>query len=88
MISTNSSSFIDQKLKVIYYSSLKPKPIVKIKIAPRKYFPKHFKEIDKLIKKGYKINKAVMEVAEKYNFKYEGFYKQYNKYLNGKIKLK
>ncbi len=51
-----------------------------IKIAPLKYSEKHFKEVDKLVQKGYKQTDALDEVCGKYKFtSREGFGKQYRK---------
>ncbi|HTY10505.1 MAG TPA: hypothetical protein VMF88_05490 [Bacteroidota bacterium] len=58
-----------------------------VRIAKQKYTKKHFQEVDRLIKKGYKTEKAYQEVADKYTFSsWEGFGKQYQKrYLDKKI---
>ncbi len=58
-----------------------------IRIAKHKYNQKHFKEIERLIKKGYKTEKAYQDTADKYGFEsWEGLGKMYQKrYLDKKI---
>ena len=58
-----------------------------IRIAKQKYTKKHFQEIERLIKKGYKNEKAYQEIADKYKFlSWEGLGKQYQKrHLDKKI---
>jgi hypothetical protein len=50
---------------------------VKIIIVREKYTLKHFREVDRLIQRGYKKESAYQEVAEKHNFVWENFARQY-----------
>jgi hypothetical protein len=59
-----------------------------IRVAPIKYTEWHFNEVDERISYGMYISKACEEVAEKYGFSFEGFYRQYrDRHLNEKGKL-
>jgi hypothetical protein len=60
-----------------------------IRVAPLKYLARHFEEVDKYIRKGYKQTAALDEVARKYEFNREGFEKQYrNRWLNRKRSIR
>lgn len=48
-----------------------------IKVGPVKYFARHFREVERLRRKGYKAEAALEEVADKYGFPFHGFKQQY-----------
>jgi hypothetical protein len=59
-----------------------------VKVAPIKYLPKHFREVDRRIHKGYKVRAAIEEVSENHGFAAEGFRQQYyDRWLSQKHKV-
>jgi len=83
--------FYEKDIKVIVNGQVYIKPgdiIETIRVAPVKYTESHFREVDERISYGMYAYRACEEVAAKYDFSFEGFYRQYrDRHLNKKGKL-
>jgi hypothetical protein len=62
-------------------------PEIQVRVAPIKYLPKHFADVNKLVtEQYYSQDAAIKDVSVKYGFVYENFRRQYYERGGNKIR--